>query len=347
MKYPKRHRKSFISGVLVVLGCLSIGTVQRHIDGFHKADTTNDILYFPNDKMLKHFTGGLSNILADYMWYKTVQYTSKEFNSEHARFTWLEQMVRTTIQFDPYYLDPYVYGSIFLAGINADDAAIEILHTGLLKRPNSWRIPYELHSIYLMNKRHEPGAQRLASHYAYMVGEREEGDMKEAYIELSRNLLLKKNMVDEAVEFFTQAVAVADDPLIRKQAQAQLRIALMEKNVVILNKAIESYEKDTGRSIVSLEELVQAGYINTVPNNPEDGDYLLTPERKVVNTILQQPILEYVLKVLQEKVNTFHAKHGRYPQSLGEAWPHYAEHEIKHPIPGNEWHYNPQTGLIQ
>jgi tetratricopeptide (TPR) repeat protein len=332
--------------IILVAGIFVTGSVQRHVDGLHEKNTVNGVLYLPNDKLLKYFTGGLSNILADLMWYQTVQYTAKEFNSEDARFSWLEQMIRATNRLDPYYVDPYRYGGIFLAGIGDDEVAEEILQTGLRHQPNSWELPYELHSLYLMNRRHEPGAQKIASHYAYMIAERIDGEMKQAYFDLSRNLLLKENMVDEAVEFFTRAVKTADDPLVRAQAEAQLHLALLEKNVLVLNKAIAGYERKVGREIVSLEELVTAGLINAIPNDPDDGEYVLDANRKVVNTVLAQPILDYILVELTGRVHAYRKEHGRNPESFKAFWPNFDEEGPKHPIPGRRLRYDPVTGIV-
>lgn len=338
--------KTLVSLVVVAVGLFVAGSLQRHVDGIHEKNTVNGVLYLPNDKLLKYFTGGLSNVLADLMWYQTVQYTAKEFNSEDARFSWLEQMVRATNRLDPYYVDPYRYGGIFLAGIGDDEVAEEILQTGLLNQPDSWELPYELHSLYLMNRRHEPGAQKIASHYAYMIAERIDGEMKEAYFALSRNLLLKENMVDEAVEFFTRAVKTADDPLVRAQAEAQLHLALLEKNVLVLNKAIAGYEKKMGREIASLQELVAAGFINEVPHDPDGGEYLLDANRKVVNTVLAQPTLDYILGELGKRVVAYREEHGRNPESFEAFWPNFEVEGPKHPVPGRALRYNPATGVV-
>ncbi len=338
--------KILVPMIILVAGIFVTGSVQRHVDGLHEKNTVNGVLYLPNDKLLKYFTGGLSNILADLMWYQTVQYTAKEFNSEDARFSWLEQMIRATNRLDPYYVDPYRYGGIFLAGIGDDEVAEEILQTGLRHQPNSWELPYELHSLYLMNRRHEPGAQKIASHYAYMIAERIDGEMKQAYFDLSRNLLLKENMVDEAVEFFTRAVKTADDPLVRAQAEAQLHLALLEKNVLVLNKAIAGYEQKVGREIVSLEELVTAGLINAIPNDPDGGEYVLDANRKVVNTVLAQPILDYILVELGRRVHVYRKEHGRNPESFEAFWPNFDEEGPKHPVPGRRLRYDPVTGIV-
>lgn len=344
---PRRFGKVVLPIVVIALSLSLAGTLQRHIDSFRNKDTINEVLYFPNDKFLKHFTAGLSNVLADFMWYKTVQYTSKEFNSDEARFTWLEHMIRATNRLDPYYADPYIYGGLFLSSIRADDAAEEILKEGLVNCPTSWRIPYELHSLYLMNKRHEPGAQQMASHYALLVAERQEGKMQEDYIKLANDLLLKENMVDEAVEFFTRAVQTAEDPLIRQHLEAQLRIAIIEKNVVVLNEAADGYLQEKGRPITSLEELVQEGYINALPDAPDDGDYLLRKDGVVINTVAVEPIINYVLGALRKKIEIFHGEHKRYPVSLEELWPEFVSSGPKHPIPGRDWIYDAESGTVK
>ena len=340
-------RKLIVSIVLVVAGFGMTGSMQRHIDGMYAETTVNEVLYFPNDHLLKHFTGGLSNVVADIMWYRTVQYMSKEFNSDEARFTWLEQMVRATNRLDPYYVDPYRYGGVFLASIGDANVARDILHEGLVNCPDSWVIPYELHALYLMNKRHEPNAKEMASYYAFMIGERHDGELKQAFFNLSRQLLMKDNMVDEAVRFFTQAVETAEDPLLRQQAENQLRIAIIEKNVAVLNKAAKGYEEEQGKALTSLDELITAGYINELPDDPQGGEYALNAEGEVINSELQQPILEYILNDIQDKIAVYREAHGTNPPDLETIWPNFYEEGPKHPFTGDDLSYDPVTGVVQ
>ena len=155
-----------------VISMGSFGMLQKHVDSLREADLNNEMLYFPNAEYLHHFTAGLENVVADFMWYKTVQYTAREFKTREFKFTWLEHMVRIVTTLDQHYVDPYRYGGLFLSMIDAEELAIPILKHGIVQNPNSWEIPYELHTIYLMNRGDDPSSKLLASRYAMMVAER-------------------------------------------------------------------------------------------------------------------------------------------------------------------------------
>ena len=45
-----------------------------------------ELLYLPNENLLNHFTAGLSSVVADLLWLRTIHYTVKEFHDVDRKF---------------------------------------------------------------------------------------------------------------------------------------------------------------------------------------------------------------------------------------------------------------------
>ena len=64
---------------------------------------------FSTCRILNHFTGGMNNVVADLLWLRCIQYIGKE-NKGERNFIWLNQLLDTVVQLDPYFGDAYRYG---------------------------------------------------------------------------------------------------------------------------------------------------------------------------------------------------------------------------------------------
>lgn len=345
----KRSPMRIVAPILVVIAALpTLGMLQRSIDTMHDAQTANEMLYFPNDKLLRHFTAGLDNIVADFMWYRTVQYVGEEFLDRSVKGAWLAQMVETTTKLSPHHEDAYRYGGSLLAAIGSDEEGLKLLKDGFYHNPNSWAIPYEMHSVYLMNRREEPNANLLASRYAYLIGERHKPEYKSMYFELSQKLLERENMHAEAVAFFKEKVASTKDPMLRSLAEAQLRIAIIERNIDTLNLATEHYESANGTYPNSLQTLVDAGLVNALPSDPLEGVYYIDREHEQVrNVTIQLQRKDRIVNRLNNNLQTYRETHDAYPDSLEALWAWKEREGFPYPLPDGDWIYDPVAGKVR
>ncbi|MFP6583032.1 MAG: hypothetical protein VCD00_10835 [Candidatus Hydrogenedentota bacterium] len=345
----KRSRMRIVAPLLVVIAALpTLGMLQHSIDTMHDAQTANEMLYFPNDKLLRHFTAGLDNIVADFMWYRTVQYVGEEFLDQTVKGSWLAQMVTTTTKLSPHHVDAFRYGGSLLAAIGSDEEAMKLLKEGFYHNPDSWTIPYEMHSVYLMNRREEPNANLLASRYAYLVGERHEPEYRSMYFELSQKLLERENMHAEAVAFFRDKVARAKDPMLRSLAEAQLRIAIIERNLDTLNLAAEHYASTNGTFPNSLQALVNAELVNALPSDPLEGKYYIDEAHgQVRNETIQRQRKDRLVHRINNNLQTYLEAHNTYPDSLETLWAWEDRDGVPYPFPGGDWIYDPVTGKVR
>ena len=114
-----------LAGILVAaFGIAFCRVAQLEIDDMRDDELDEELLYLPSEKLLNHFTVGMSSIIADLLWLRTIQYASKEFKSVDRKFTWLEQMCQMVTQLDPQFTGAYTYGGMLMAAAAIGDAHV-------------------------------------------------------------------------------------------------------------------------------------------------------------------------------------------------------------------------------
>lgn len=317
---------------------------QPKIDALKDERLEEELLYLPNEKLLTHFTAGLSSVIADVLWVRTIQYTAKEFRNIDRKFTWLEHMCNTVTRLDPYFKDAYVYGGMFLAAIGADDKALRFLKRGIIDNPDSWEIPFECAKVFLLNRYKDPGSPALASYYLRMVAERSEHS--DFYFNWIAGIQRQHDLGDEALRIWEDVIEQNKSPFLVELAKSKLLEFKIRKRVEEFQAAADRFASARGRAARSLAELADEGYVASVPTEPEQGEYFLDEAGAVQNSILVERVRQMRLRYISEGVARFRQERGRFPSSL-EEWAEFAGTEVPlHPVAGRTWSYNPRTGAV-
>lgn len=186
----------------------------------HREPMPTELMYLPNEKLLTHFTGGMSSIVANMLWLRCVRYIAQEAKGAR-NFEWLEQMIRTVVRLDPHFVDAYRYGGLFLAALKAeDDAGLALLHEGIRRNPRAWELPYECAMIYLLNRGDQPGARDMAAFYLSMSAATGTAPpfVADAAVKLQRD----GSMLEIEFEMWAR-MAESDDAFLRELAESKLR----------------------------------------------------------------------------------------------------------------------------
>ncbi len=317
---------------------------QDRIDTLKDERFEEELLYLPNERLLNHFTGGLSSVIADLLWIKTIQYAVKEFHNQDRKFTWLESMVNTVTRLDPYFAGAYQYGGMLLAGIGADDKALTLLERGVVNNPYNEKLPFEMAQIYLLNRKDEPESAAVATHYLSMVAERSEHP--EAYINWIRRIQRAENLEGIGRDLWEDVLARTDDEFIRELAREKLLELTIKENVQALNAIVEQYTQREGGRPLSLAGLVEKGYLDRLPADPEQGRYFIAEDGVVYNTQLIDFEAEELRNAINRSLARFERSFGRFPESLDDYTAETNTPVPPYPGPGREWRYNPATGQV-
>ena len=342
---PRRGRRR-AAGLMCALLCFAAAVAsQMGADRTRHRGRGDDVLYLPNEKLLRHATAGLNTIIADFLWLHCIQYVAIENRSTRS-FTWLETMVRTTVRLDPHFRDAYRYGSIFLAALKADAEASErLLKIGIPQNPRAWELPYELGMGYLMNRRDEPDAKRYAAYYLGMSAAT--GTSPPFVVETAVKLQSDYNI--ETIEGdMWQEMLQNPDKMIRGVAERKLKEMQVRQVQSLLQQAAAYYHEKTGRWPESVDDLKNAGMLRQDPPDPLGGRYFFGPEGKVYSTTLLDNQKRSALGKLELAVGLFHEDKGYWPESFDVLLKEGLLKEVPpHPYPGQSWKYDPATGKVE
>lgn len=337
-------RWAVIAPITIVSAVGFAMVAQNKIDAMRDETLDEELLYLPNERLLNNFTAGMSSVIADLIWLRTIHYTVKEFHNVNRKFTWLEYMCNTVTQLDPAFTDAYVYGGMLLAAIAADDKAIPLLQRGMVQNPYSWEVPFEIAKVYLLNRREQPESPIMAAYYLQAVAERSENP--QFYIDWIERLHDKHDLNQDARTIWELVIANNEDEFIIEIAREKLLELDIHENIAALTQAIEVYEAQFGKKPARIDDLVEEGLISPTPTDEKHGTYFMDRAGKVQNTVLLDDAVERFGALLSADIERFKQTHGRFPESLKE-WAEWREQGVPtHPYEDRQWRYSPETGKL-
>lgn len=344
--FLRRHRTMVAVPVLVALCLGATSMAQLRLDKLRADAFDDELLYLPNEKLLNHFTGGMSSVIAGILWLQCIQYTSKHFKGDH-KFTWLGHMTDTITRLDPYFVDVYRYGGIFLASLKADDdASLRLLERGFCHNPEAWELPYEAAMVYLLNRRDQPGSAELAARYLALSVATERAP--HSVLEIVQGLQRKHNLVEIERQLWTDMLKTSKDEFRRDLAERKLKELTIRQNVAALTEVVEHVKRASGRPPKDLDELVTTGVIDRIPEDPLGGRYFIDAAGEVVNTTLLDASVERRLNVLRDQIKYFQAQQGRNPATLDEMVTlKFVPALPVHPYRDRTWQYDSTTGEVR
>lgn len=318
---------------------------QRGADAARAAAGDGELLYLPNEKLLNHFTGGMSSIVADMLWLRCVQYVGTQVQGDRD-FTWLNHMLNTVVRLDPYFKDAYRYGGMFLAALRADsDAGLDLLERGMLQCPDAWELPYEAAMIFLLNRRDQPEALQRAAFYLSMSAAT--GKAPGRVLELAQRLQSEYNLADIEREMWAGLLESGDRLLSEMAARKLIELRLREACEVI-NEVSARFTAAQGRPPASLEELAGGRLPPELLEDPLGGRFFLDKTGRVWNTSLLDEELHQRRGVLRNAIEKYQAQQGVWPSRLENLVEARLLNAVPpHPYPDRTWRYNPATGDIE
>ncbi len=318
--------------VVAVLACTTMA--QRRMDNMRAHEFDEQLLYLPNENLLNHFTAGMSSVIADILWLKCIQYTSKHFKGD-LKFTWLGHMCDTITQLDPYFLDVYRYGGIFLAALKADDdASIRLMEKGAAYLPDRWELPYEIAMIYLTNRRDQPGAVEGAA--AYLRAAVATGAAPQHVLEVAQGLQRKHNLYDLERQMWTEMKQNHPDKLMRDLAMRKLILLDIRIKRDRLQSEIDGHVRKNGA-------LPKVGALQDALG----GHYFVDGAGKIQNTSLLDEQVTRMLTQLKGAIGIYKKQTAALPPSLDALVQDGILHQLpKHPYENGVWSYAPATGDV-
>jgi hypothetical protein len=277
----KASRQTTVTAsALLVLCLLGSALTLRRVDQLRAGATLEEVLYISSPTVLKRLSLGYTGLLADVYWTRAVQYFGSKHHAGAMHYDLLAPLLEITTELDPQLVVAYQFGANFLAakppnGAGMPERAIQLAEFGIRNNPNEWRLYYELGFIHYMELKDYAGAAD-----AFMRGSK----VPNAHPWMA---LLAGKMAEHAGEIETARMMwittykTTEDKNIRANAVAHLNALQVYEDVTKLEKLVAQYREKTGRLPGSLSDLVVAGMLPGVPEDPTERPYRLTADGRI------------------------------------------------------------------
>lgn len=272
--------------------CTFINT--RYLDRT-KQSTTTKFLYLPSGKFLKGATLAYDEMLADFLWIKAIAiYANKLLTKQD--FEWLTHILEITTTLNSYSQYPYEFGGIIFADPFKDiDGSIAILKKGMLSVPEThkryWYFPFFIAFNYMFYK----NDYKAAAHYLEIATKFPQSP---SYLPLlTARLYANANTPEIAIPFLQEMIKSTDSENLKKQLLERLNTIIVENNIVELEKAKALFYKKNQKMPEKIEQLLEHGIINILPNDPLGGKYYISKEDfSIKHSILTERMPLYIDK---------------------------------------------------
>ncbi len=221
------------------------------------------------------FTLGFRNFLADLVWLQAVQVSggAKLSRDDYDR---LFMLLNTVANYDPRFDIPYLMGGLILGESPAHGReALKILERGRDQFPGRWLFHYYIGytQYFALGNPVDGGrsmmeAARLPGCPRYVAG-------------LATRMLSEGRDPEAALAFLATMEQEETDGSRREYLRRRMRGVMVERDIQVLEHAVGEYRGATGRLPGSLVELVRAGLIPGIPEEPNGGAYHLLADGTV------------------------------------------------------------------
>lgn len=265
---PRRISGGFVLGLfLFATGAGLMGLKLETDKVLRKKVPGSSIIYVPSGKFLKYATFGYSALAADLVYLWAIQYYSTYEIAD--RFERLDHIFSIIAELDPRYTDPYELGSV-IAGEEAHDIplALKILDRGAAKNPDMWLFPFEAGHIARMQLKDDALAREYFGKAAAVPG------APDLIRRLYASSTFKTADYRTAWEIWLEIYRTATDPQVKKTASNHLYQVKAAMDIAGLAGAVGKFREKYGRFPSSLDQLVGAGILSSLPKDMDDKDYV-------------------------------------------------------------------------
>ncbi|MEX2209109.1 MAG: hypothetical protein WEF50_23065 [Myxococcota bacterium] len=237
--------------------------VERTPDG--------EVGVLPDGDVLRVLSLGYERAVADLFWIRTVYYVGDE-HASLAKWPGAERLADLVTDVDPQFESAYVVMASVLGTLRNDpDAAIRLLEKGA-GNSDYWRIHFLLGFQYFMEKgEHTIAAKHIER--AFALG-------GPSYLQfLISRLYSDGGDPSTGMQFIAARLQNEETPEVRAQLQKRYGDIWINRDLGLIDAAIESFRAARKREPKSIAELVAAGMLAKEPRDPKGGAYAIAGGR--------------------------------------------------------------------
>jgi tetratricopeptide (TPR) repeat protein len=278
-------------GVMIVLGMAEVWNLQRKIDAEkQRLQLESEELMLRSGSMVKRMSLEYAPLMAAIYWTRAVQYFGEKHHLHDQDLQLLWPLLDITTTLDPNLLPAYRTGSSFLSdapprGAGEPDLAVKLLERGIKANPEQWRLYQDLGNVYYFDKK-----DYLKASQAFEKG----SELPGALIwmkAMAARIAAEGESLETSYFLWKQIYDTTNQPDLKKNAASHLRMLQVELDCRAISRLADEYEKQTGHRATKMSELVQAGLIRAMPQDPDGYPYVLGESGKA-ELNLNSPMLE-------------------------------------------------------
>ena len=263
--------------IIILAYALLSFQLQKERDSFFQAYFVN---YALPSKLIGPMALEFKGPASDFLLLKLMTFIGGEFHelkaSRKQHYNYIKQALETITDLDPYFWDAYLFAEALLAWDAGDyRAANDLLLKGRKYRPNDYRLPYYLgFNHYYFLKDNKNGARFL------MEASRLPGSPS-LLATLAARLSAYDSDYQIGILFLKEMLRSTTDDRIIRRFKARLQVL---ESLDMLEKKVALYEKIYRKKPSSLDQLVVAGLIKKIPEDPYGGEFILLEHGRVYTT---------------------------------------------------------------
>ena len=266
-----------MGGLLLLAG---VGWLQGELD--QRQDRTvvqiEGLAQLPQGEYLKPALLGYHHLGADVLWLRLVQVVGNRRNNAD-EYEWMYHALDVITTLDPQYAYAYYAGGVILGDLaNRTDLSNRLLEKGADANPEVWNIPFLLgYNYYFLLGDPAKGAEyimraaSLPDGPSYLPG-------------LATRMAAEAGSPDTALAFLEARLRETQDPEMREVLAYRMKEVIIERDLRILESAVVAYRTQHQASPARLADLVVAGALLNLPQEPFGGDYRLDPNTGAVSS---------------------------------------------------------------
>jgi hypothetical protein len=223
------------------------------------------------------FAFGFRNVLGDLAWLSAVQVAGSR-RMTTGDYDRLYVHLQAATNFDPRFVVPYILGGMVLGDSPAHvGEALDILERGAKHHPADWRFPFYIgYTRYFSLGDPLEGARALE----------EAARLPESppYLPLLAARMFAEGRAPEtALAFLEGMLREETDPARLEILDRRIGEVIVERDIQALEAAVAAYRERMGTFPAALSDLVRAGLLRRIPEEPHGGRYLLSPDGSVAS----------------------------------------------------------------
>jgi len=228
----------------------------------------DDLMYLPDADYLRIASLGHRELLADLLWIRSIQVMGERTVSE-ASGRWLYRALDIITTLDPTFVRAYEAGGLALTTLVVlPEESNQLMLKGMRNNPTEWKLPFYLGINYYFELYDDTNAAKYIAAASKLPG------APPGLVAVAANLFASAKSPQQGVDLLTAAYQSTSDDSTRQLIEQRLKILLTERDLVLLEEAVGRYHTLHGTRPVRLEDLVNAGLIRRLPEEPSGGRYL-------------------------------------------------------------------------